>query len=99
MYTKKQRLSAFILCAFFVLSSVFSFVFVVKEANHKCSHTDCQICQTIDNILSHFKRLGNTDNTAAVAATSFFAIVILLMPFGVNFLKLTPVELRDKLTN
>ena len=43
-----KRLSALLLCVIFVLSLIFSYVFIVKEADHDCSGEDCEICQLID---------------------------------------------------
>lgn len=86
MHTKKQRTLAFIICMAFIVTVLFSILFIVKEANHDCTGDKCPICSCIHQAEQTLKQLG-TGATAKVLSVndSFFIMtplffVIFLIP-------------------
>lgn len=47
MYTKKQRIFAIIICTTFIIVTLFSILFIIKEADHDCAGEDCYVCECI----------------------------------------------------
>lgn len=60
MYTKKQKITAFIVCTAFILVTVFSSLFVVRAARHHCIGEKCPICAAIERAESTIRDLGNS---------------------------------------
>ncbi len=47
MYTKKQRICAFVICAVLLTVTAFSVLFIIKEADHHCKGENCPVCACI----------------------------------------------------
>lgn len=58
MYTKKQRTHAFMICVVFLIVTLFSILFIVKEADHDCKGEDCPVCACIHQAEQTLKQLG-----------------------------------------
>lgn len=79
MYTRKQRKIAWIACATFLLVTLCSILFLVKEANHDCTGEDCPICAQISEAENTLKNLGN--GNPAVSGVAVTAAVYFLLAF------------------
>lgn len=97
--SKKKRIVTMLIAALFIISAVFSTAFVIKEANHKCNHTDCQICQTMQLCIKNLTDLGSkSDDIVGVTLLFYFALFII--PFVTYiFSKETLIDLKTKLSN
>ncbi len=58
MYTKKHRTLALLACAAFLIVTLFSVLFIVKEADHDCIGEGCPICVCIRNAEHTLEQLG-----------------------------------------
>lgn len=97
--SKKKRIVTMLIVILFVTATVFSTAFVIKEANHKCNHTDCQICQTMQLCIKNLTDLGSKlDDNAGVTVSFYFALFII--PFVTYiFSKESLIDLKTKLSN
>lgn len=97
--SKKKRIVTMLIAVLFVIATVFSTAFVIKEANHKCNHTDCQICQTMQLCIKNLMDLGSkSDDNVGVTVLFYFALFII--PFVTYiFSKETLIDLKTKLSN
>lgn len=97
--SKKKRIVTMLIAFLFVIATVFSTAFVIKEANHKCNHTDCQICQTMQLCIKNLTDLGSkSDDNVGVTVLFYFALFII--PFVTYIsLKETLIDLKTKLSN
>lgn len=97
--SKKKRIVTMLIAILFVTATVFSTAFVIKEANHKCNHTDCQICQTIQLCIKNLTDLGSkSDDNVGVTVLFYFALFII--PFVTYiFSKESLIDLKTKLSN
>lgn len=97
--SKKKRIVTMLIVFLFVIATVFSTAFVIKEANHKCNHTDCQICQTMQLCIKNLTNLGSkSDDNIGVTVLFYFALFII--PFVTYiFSKETLIDLKTKLSN
>lgn len=97
--SKKKRIVTMLIAFLFVIATVFSTAFVIKEANHKCNHTDCQICQTMQLCIKNLTDLGSkSDDNVGVTVLFYFALFII--PFVTHiFSKKTLIDLKTKLSN
>ena len=97
--SKKKRIVTMLIAVLFVIAAVFSAAFVIKEANHKCNHTDCQICQTMQLCIKNLTDLGSkSDDNVGVTVLFYFALFII--PFVTYiFSKKTLIDLKTKLSN
>ncbi|WP_099468713.1 hypothetical protein [Konateibacter massiliensis] len=82
MHTKKQSSLAFLICAAFIIVTLFSTFFIVKEANHNCSGEDCPICACVHQTEQTLKQLGTgTIETAALIPGILSFIPVLFCMF------------------
>lgn len=97
--SKKKRIVTMLIAFLFVIATVFSTTFLIKEANHKCNHTDCQICQTMQLCIKNLTDLGSkSDDNVGVTVLFYFALFII--PFVTYiFLKESLIDLKTKLSN
>ena len=97
--SKKKRIVTMLIVFLFVIATVFSTAFVIKEANHKCNHTDCQICKTMQLCIKNLTDLGSkSDDNVGVTVLFYFALFII--PFVTYiFSKETLIDLKTKLSN
>lgn len=97
--SKKKRIVTMLIAFLFVIATVFSTAFVIKEANHKCNHTDCQICQTMQLCIKNLTDLGSkSDDNVDVIVLFYFTLFII--PFVTYiFSKETLIDLKTKLSN
>ena len=97
--SKKKRIVTMLIAFLFVIATVFSTAFLIKEANHKCNHTDCQICQTMQLCIKNLTDLGSkSDDNVGVTVLFYFALFII--PFVTYiFSKKTLIDLKTKLSN
>lgn len=97
--SKKKRIVTMLIAFLFVIATVFSTAFLIKEANHKCNHTDCQICQTMQLCIKNLTDLGSKSDDN-VGVTVLFYFVIFIIPFVTYiFSKETLIDLKTKLSN
>lgn len=97
--SKKKRIVIMLIAFLFVIATVFSTAFIIKEANHKCNHTDCQICQIMQLCIKNLTDLGSkSDDNVGVTVLFYFALFII--PFVTYiFSKETLIDLKTKLSN
>ena len=96
--SKKKRIITMLIAFLFIISAVFSTAFVIKEANHKCNHTDCQICQTMQLCIKNLTDLGSkSDDIVGVTVLFYFALFIPFVTY--IFSKETLIDLKTKLSN
>lgn len=97
--SKKKRIVTMLIAFLFIISAVFSTAFVIKEANHKCNHTDCQICQTMQLCIKNLTDLGSkSDDNNCANVILYFALFII--PFvSYTLSRKTLVDLKTKLSN
>lgn len=81
MYTKSQRLAAWIACAAFLLVTLCSLLFLVKAANHDCTGEDCPICAQISEAENTLKKLGS-GNPSGSTAVVVFILCVIVAPVG-----------------
>lgn len=95
----KKRIVTMLIAFLFVTATVFSTAFVIKEANHKCNHTDCQICQTMQLCIKNLMDLGSkSDDNIGVTVSFYF--VLFIIPFVTYiFSKESLIDLKTKLSN
>lgn len=97
--SKKKRIFTMLMAFLFIISAVFSTAFVIKEANHKCNHTDCQICQTMQLCLKSLTDLGSkSDDDNCANITLYFALFIIPI-VSYTLSRKTLVDLKIKLSN
>lgn len=97
--SKKKRIVTMLIAFLFVIATVFSTAFVIKEANHKCNHTDCQICQTMQLCIKNLTDLGSKSDDNVVATVLFY-FALFIIPFVTYiFSKETLIDLKTKLSN
>ncbi|WP_455493528.1 hypothetical protein [Eubacterium sp.] len=97
--SKKKRIVTMLIAFLFVIATLFSVAFVIKEASHKCNHTDCQICQTMQLCIKNLTDLGSkSDDNVGVIVLFYFTLFII--PFVTYiFSKETLIDLKTKLSN
>ena len=97
--SKKKRIVTMLIAFLFVTATVFSTAFVIKEANHKCNHTDCQICQTMQLCIKNLTDLGSKSDDNE-GATVLFYFALFIIPFVTYiFSKESLIDLKTKLSN
>lgn len=97
--SKKKRIILLLTAALFVVSAIFSTAYIIKEANHKCNHTDCQICHTMQNCIKSITDLGSKPENAVFSSTvMFFAVLAISFVFYKHSSK-TLIDLKIKLSN
>lgn len=78
MYTKKQKTLAFLTCAVFILVTLFSILFIVKESDHDCTGENCPVCACIHQAEQTLKQLG-TDAAEPVIPAPIMAQFVLAL--------------------
>ena len=94
-----KRLSAVLLSVIFVLSLIFSFSFIVSEADHDCSGENCEICQLIDFCLDQiagYVPLVIACATAVAVYGYFSSRTVSLLS---DYKRTTQVMLKTRLNN
>ncbi len=76
MTTRKK--AAIALTILFVFVMLFSYVFVITEAEHDCSGEDCPICEIITIVSDTIKGLSLIGSAVVICAAFVFGIVKLL---------------------
>lgn len=100
MYTKKQRMTALLVCIAIVFVTFFSVFFIAIEANHDCTGEDCPICVCIHTAENTLKEIGNS--LAGVVAVIIAPVVLLLFFKGIllsSFCHPTLVSIKVRLNN
>ena len=99
MYTKKQRALACMMCAAVLFATLFSVLFLAKEANHHCTGADCPVCESIVQARRTLKQLGTgtiepicSVPVTDVIAAGFFCL-LLPIPF------ISPVTQKVRMDN
>lgn len=100
MYTKKQRSVAAVICIAFILVTLFSVLFIAKEANHDCSGESCPICEQLAQAEHTLKRLGS-GTAEAGAVTAFVFVCFMCLSFGSvhEGAHITPVTQKVRMNN
>lgn len=78
MYKKKQRAITFLTCTAFVLVTVFSVLFVVKEADHDCTGESCPICEAVQQAEQNLEQLGTGTSEIADVVPAMVLLVSVL---------------------
>lgn len=99
MNTKKKRYFAIILCIYFILMSIFSLTYMIKESDHDCLGEHCPICDSIHAAQENLERFslaaGVSEEMAVV--TIVFSIAVLFVHFVI--LRATPVTWKTRMDN
>lgn len=100
MYTKKQRIISFVACAAFVLATLCSVLFLVKEANHACTGDNCPICAAIEIAENTIRNLSNgiiPTDSGFTAVNVFFRVILIccMISFSHSTLITQKVRLND----
>ena len=97
--TKRNRIIAIIVAVAMAIGLVSSALFVVENANHKCTGTDCQICDQINLSLKAFDNQTPKPEEAMAIVCVVWALVLAL-GLTKNIVKVdTLVDLKTKLSN
>lgn len=100
MYSKKQKTVAMIACMAFLLVTLCSILFIVKEANHDCTGENCPICAQISEVENTLKKLGNGDpavSTVTVSTVIWLFIALVGSIYAVPYT--TPVTQKVRMNN
>ena len=73
MTTRKK--AAISLTILFVFVMLFSYIFVIAEADHECSGEDCPICEIIAIVSDTIKGLSLIGSAVVICAALVFGIV------------------------
>ncbi len=96
----KKKLLSYVLCIVILFITAISTEFVAHNYSHDCPGNDCSVCLDINRFQKILNDLqGNTSAKAFVdfiVAVSFVTIVVLYAKF---FASVTPITLKDKLSN
>jgi len=94
-----KKALALMLCALLVFSLLISVSFVSHGALHECGGEDCQICAVIHRCAEMLKELLAVASFAAFSGAVLFATLCAPSEEGIFFASVTPVRLKDKLSN
>lgn len=94
-----KRLAAVLLSVMFVLSLIFSFVFITSEADHECSGENCEICQLIDLCLDLIGRQVPLIIICMSAVFFFDYFICENLGLSGRYNRTTPVILKTRLNN
>jgi hypothetical protein len=97
MSTKKRIFALFVACAM-VFAMAFSAFFIAHNAEHKCSGSDCRICEQISICLKSMNEISPKPESAAAVMPLMFALVMVI-GVCVQFNKKSLVDLNIKLSN
>ncbi len=97
--TKRNRIIAIIVAVAMAIGLVSSALFVVESANHKCTGSDCQICDQINLSLKLFDNQTPKPEEAMAIICVFWALVLTLGLIKYVVKVNTPVDLKVKLSN
>lgn len=78
MHTKKQRTLAFITCAVFIIVTLFSILFIVKEADHDCIGKNCPVCACIHKAEQTLKQLETGDTGRELIVPDLPSVIVTL---------------------
>ncbi len=99
MNIKKKRWIAVILCIYFILISLFSLTYIIKEADHTCIGTHCSICESIQTAQKNM----NAFSLADIHSGSIIAVLVILLAahmfVSFTFLRATPVTQKTRMDN
>lgn len=97
--TKRNRIIAIIVAVAMAIGLVSSALFVVENANHNCTGTDCQICDQINLSLKLFdNQTPKPEEATAIICVSW--ALVLALGLTKNIVKVdTLVDLKTKLSN
>lgn len=99
MYTKKQKTQAFLICTALIIVTLFSVLFIVKEAGHDCTGENCPVCACIRQAEQNLKQVGTGRIEAAVyppvMAQSVLALVCVFLTVPCTTLISQKVRLND----
>lgn len=97
--SKKKRIISLLLAALFVVSAIFSTAYIIKEANHKCNHTDCQICHTMQSCIKSITDLGSKPDNTVFSSTVMFFVILAISYVSYKHSGKTLIDLKIKLSN
>ncbi len=81
MHTKKQRIMAFLTLLTFVVITLFSVLFIVKEANHDCSGENCSICVSVQRAEQNIRQFGSSKiNIFSFGVIALFFVLPIFCP-------------------
>lgn len=98
MLTKK-RIAALIIALAMVFTMVFSALFIVRNAGHKCSETECGVCAQISCCISNLNNITPKPETGWDSAFISFALVLIIGAVLCVKRQKTLTELKIKLSN
>lgn len=94
-----RKIKASLLALVVITAVLFSSLFVITQAQHKCNDVDCQICTTINACMKQFKNTVNDGEQvgAFIFALGFIAMIVVSKKDCDNVKTL--VDLKVKLSN
>ena len=95
MYTKKQKICAALMCTVFVMVTLFSTLFIVKEAGHDCAGKDCTVCECIRQAEQTLEQLGNGKPEPEAPGVSGPTFILFALVFPCGFLFALCVTLQN----
>ena len=99
MKLRKFFAKLFVITAAFFM--VLSPIVLVEEADHHCTHDDCQICEVIRTAEENFKQLNYTpaSTAAMVLIPIVFILALAIIATSKSIDSNTLVSLKTKLSN
>lgn len=96
---KLQKSMAVVLCACFILTACFSFVFIASYADHDCSGESCEICLHLEQAANAFRnsRAFIPVSILFFAVSVFFLQILLFMQTQRK--KITLISLNVQMNN
>lgn len=97
--TRRYRIIAIIVAVAMAIGLALSALFVVENANHKCTGTDCQICDHISLSLKEFNnQTPEPEDTMAIICVCWALVLALGLTKNIVMVD-TLVDLKTKLSN
>ncbi len=97
--TTVKKISAVIISILMIALVLFSFFYVVAEADHHCEGEHCEICECIEICVGILQKFGfKASSGVNPLALALIGLIAVLIPSG-TYTGRTPVSLKVRLNN
>lgn len=94
-----KRISAIFLCLCFIVVSLLSMMYLIKEINHDCMGEHCKVCSNIDSAKNILKQLSNRKIEGENINTIILPLTITILFITYKVIIFTPVKLKVRMNN
>lgn len=94
-----RKVLALLLCTLFVLTLIFSYAFIIKEANHECDNEDCHTCELISSCIKTIKKTTTVIIVSSIIFILFNYIYKKVIHLNVLSYFKSPILLKTRLNN